>query len=84
MAEVAEVMTFEEAEARYAGKWLALEVVSEGEGGMPREVRVLEQADTRGEVCEKTRSLHDILIAYAGPVAPEGWEFLFVAGGLSC
>lgn len=78
MAEVAEVMTFEEAKERYEGKWLALEVVSEDPGGMPHEVRVLERAQTRREVVERTQSLHDIMIAYAGPAVPEGWEFLFL------
>ena len=84
MADVAEAMSFEEAQERYAGKWLALEVVSEGEGGMPLAVRLLEQADTRQEVCERTRLLHDVLIAFAGPVVPEGWEFLFLAGRPPC
>ena len=80
MSDVAEVVSFEQAQERYAGKWLALEVVSEDENGMPREVRLIEQADTRRDVCERTRSLRDVFIAYAGPVVPQGWEFLFLAG----
>ena len=84
MSEVAEVMTFEEAQERYAGKWLAMEVVSEDATGMPRQVRVLEAADTRQEACQMTRSVDDVFIAYAGPVVPAGWEFLFIASAANC
>jgi hypothetical protein len=71
------VMTVEEAEKRFAGKWLALEVVSRDSDGSPHEVCFIEEAETEREVLEKTRSFDDIFILFAGPVVPPGWEFVF-------
>ena len=42
MPEVSEVMPLSEAQERFAGKWLALEVVSRDRNGMPREVRLID------------------------------------------
>jgi len=71
------VMTVEQAWERFAGKWLALEVVSRDKNGMPHQVRLIEEAATQREAYEKTRALHDVFIAFAGPVVPPGWEFVF-------
>ena len=81
MAGVAEVMTFDEAKERYAGKWLALEVVSEDESGMPEEVRLVAEGDSCADVSRESRGQDDVLIVFAGPIVPAGCEFLFRAGG---
>ena len=77
MSPVAEVMSVEEARERFAGKWLALEVVSRDENRMPREVRLIDEAATRAELCERTRSYRELFILFAGPVVPPGWGFVF-------
>ena len=77
MPEVSEVMLLSEARERFAGKWLALEVVSRDENGAPHEVRFVDQGDTCAEVCERTRSYRELFIVFAGPVVPPGWGFVF-------
>lgn len=77
MPQAADVMTVDEARERFAGKWLALVVVSRDENGMPREVRLIDQGDTCTEVCEKTRSYRALFIMFAGPIVPPGWGFVF-------
>jgi len=71
------VMTVDEAQERFAGKWLALEVVSRDRNGFPHEVRLIENAETQPEILAKTRSLKDVFITFAGPLVPPGWEFVF-------
>ena len=77
MSKVCDVMTVEEARERFAGRWLALEVLSRDENGMPREVKLVDQADTCAAVCERTRSHRELFIMFAGPVVPSGWAFIF-------
>lgn len=70
------VMTVEEAEKRFAVRWLALEVVSRDKNGFPHEVRFLEEGESEREVLEKTRALDDVFILFAGPLVPPGWGFV--------
>lgn len=77
MAPTAEVMTVEEARERFAGKWLALEVVTRDANRMPSEVRLIGEFATRAELHENTQSLPDLFIMFAGPVVPPGWGFVF-------
>lgn len=77
MAEADDVMPLDEARERFAGKWLALEVVSRDQNAMPASVRVLEQEDTREEVCAKTRAVREVYITFGGPLVPDGQVILF-------
>ncbi len=69
-------MTVAQAEKRFAGKWLALEVVSRDKNGFPHKVRLIEEADTQPDIFEKTRALKDVYIIFAGPLVPPGWGFV--------
>jgi hypothetical protein len=77
MLETSDVMTVEEARERFAGKWLALEVVSRDENHMPHQVRLIGRSASRDELCQETRSYRDLFIMLAGPVVPPGWGFVF-------
>jgi len=81
MAGVPEVMAVAEAREQYAGKWLALEVVSRDRNGMPDKVRVLDQAGSRSELRQKIGAFRHVYVAFAGPVVPPGWAFVFVGAG---
>ncbi len=76
MAKTNGVMAVEQAEKRFAGKWLALEVVSRDKNGFPHKVRFIEKADTQPEVLKKTHALKDVFITFAGPLVPSGWGFV--------
>ncbi len=76
MAKTNDVMTVEEEEKRFAGKWLALEVVSRDKNGFPHKVRFIEEADSQPDIFEKTRDLKDVYIIFAGPLVPPGWGFV--------
>lgn len=71
------VMTVGQARKRYAGNWLALEVVSRDKNQFPKTVRLIAKARTQEELCEKTRALADLYIAFAGPIVPKGHVALF-------
>ena len=71
------VMTVEQAEKRFAGKWLAMEVVARGSTGEPERVRVVQQAASLARLEEKLGPGGDWYVSFAGPVVPEGWGFLF-------
>jgi hypothetical protein len=77
MAARAEIMTVDEARERYAGEWLALEVVSRDANGDPQNVRLIEKARNRLELCHKTRSVREAYITFAGPLVPEGTIALY-------
>ena len=64
---MAEVLSFEEANRRFEGRWLALEVVREDESGMPEQVRLLAEGASCAEVSQRTRGRDDVLILLAGP-----------------
>ncbi|MBM4038137.1 MAG: hypothetical protein FJ290_06440 [Planctomycetes bacterium] len=70
------VMTVKQAEKRFAGKWLALEVVARDKNGFPHKVRLIDEADTQPGIFERTRSLKDVYIIFAGPLVPPGWGFV--------
>lgn len=71
------VMTVGQARKRFAGNWMALEVVSRDKNQFPRTVRLIAKARTKEELCEKVRALADVYIAFAGPVVPKGRVALF-------
>ena len=77
MAKGTAAISVAEARKRHAGKWLALEVVSRDDNGLPQQVRLLEKAESRAELEERTRALRDVYIAFAGPLVPAGRGFLF-------
>jgi len=81
MPQAADVMTVDEARERFAGKWLALEVMRRDDNGMPESVRLIDKADTRDELCEKTGSFREFYITFAGPIVPKGWAFVFGPSG---
>lgn len=71
------VMTVEEARERFAGKWLAMEVVTRDSAGEPEGVRVVQQARSLVELEDGVGPGGDLYVSFAGPVVPEGWGFLF-------
>ena len=77
MTQTIEETTLSEARERYAGEWLAMEVVSRSENGRPERVRVVDHAGTRIELHERIRSQSGLYIAYAGPVVPPGQAALY-------
>ena len=70
-------MTVEQARKRFAGNWMALEVVSRDRNQFPRTVRLIAKARTKEELAEEIRALADLYIAFAGPVVPKGHVALF-------
>lgn len=71
------VMTVAQARRRFAGNWLALEVVQRDRNRFPRTVRLIAKARTKEELFEKTRALADVYIAFAGPIVPKGSVALY-------
>jgi thiazole synthase ThiGH ThiG subunit len=70
-------MTVEQARKRFAGNWMALEVVSRDRNRFPRTVRLIAKARTKEELYEKVRAFADMYIAFAGPVVPKGSVALY-------
>ncbi|MBM4034445.1 MAG: hypothetical protein FJ291_22090 [Planctomycetes bacterium] len=71
------VMTVAQARKRYAGNWMALEVVSRDKNQFPKTVRLIAKARDQRELHEKVRTFANKYIAFAGPVAPKGTVALF-------
>ncbi len=61
----------------HSGKWLALEVVTKDENGLPQQVKLLATATDRLELREKIKSRSHVYIKYAGPLAPAGYGVLY-------
>jgi hypothetical protein len=76
MIKAAEAMTVAEARERYAGKWLALEVVSRDRSRVPKKVRLIAKARTRHALCQKIKSVPSAYITFAGPLVPPEQEYL--------
>jgi len=77
MVKTGEAMTVAEARKRFAGNWLALEVLSRGQYQEPQRVRLLAKARTRNEVCDEVSGVADVYIFFAGPIVPKGWAALY-------
>jgi len=71
------VMTVAQARKRYAGNWMALEVVSRDKNQFPRTVRLIAKARDQRKLHEKVRTFAGNCIAFAGPVVPKGKVALF-------
>ncbi len=76
MAATNDVMTVAEADERYAGKWLALEIVKRDRWRHPLKVRLIAQTRTRAQLSKKIRGIPEVYIHFAGPVVPEGTVIL--------
>ena len=79
MAAPNDVMTLAEADRRFAGKWLALEVVKRDRQQKPTKVRLIAQARTLAQLCKKTRGVAEAYLHFAGPLVPEGTVILYSA-----
>ncbi len=70
-------MTVEQARRRYAGNWMALEVVSRDRNRLPRKVRLIAKSRQRDALFDKIGAAPHVYVAFAGPVAPKGWAVLY-------
>jgi hypothetical protein len=77
MMKTVEVMTVAQARKRYAGNWLALEVISRDRTQAPKTVRLIAKAHTRDELCEKIKSVPEVYITFGGPFVPRGQVILY-------
>lgn len=71
MAATNDIMTVAEADERFAGKWLALEVVKRDRWQQPVKVRLIAQTRTRAQLSKKIRDVAVAYIHFAGPLFPE-------------
>jgi hypothetical protein len=71
------VMTVAQARRRYAGNWMALEVVSRDKNQFPRTVRLIAKARGKRELHDKVRTFAGKYVAFAGPIVPKGKVALF-------
>jgi len=77
MATTNEIMTVAEAKERFAGSYLALEVVKRDRQQNPVKVRLIAKARTRTALSRKTRGVREAAIIFAGPLIPEGTVILY-------
>jgi hypothetical protein len=76
MIKAAKVMTIAQARRRYAGNWLALEVVARDPQGEPGKVHLLAKARTRDELCDRIEGVPCAYITFGGPPGPPWQDFL--------
>lgn len=72
-----EVMTVAEAEERFAGNYLALEIVKRDRQHNPWKVRLIAKAKTPAALFRKTHGVREMAVIYAGPLVPEGTVMLY-------
>lgn len=66
-----DVMTLAEARERFAGNWLATEVVKRDRQHNPTHVRLIAKSRSHDQLCKKIRSVREACIFFAGPLFPE-------------
>jgi len=77
MAVTNDIMTVAEAKERFAGSYLALEVVKRDRQHNPAKVRLIAKARTPAALFRKTRGVREAAIIFAGPLVPEGTVMLY-------
>jgi len=77
MAAKNDVMTVAEAKERFAGNYLALEVVKRDRQQNPVKVRLIAKARTPAALFRKTRGVREAAYIFAGPLIPEGTVMLY-------
>jgi len=71
MASTSDVMTLAEAKERFAGNWLATEVVRRDRQRNPTHVRLIAKSRSHAQLCKKIRSVREACIFFAGPLFPK-------------